>query len=102
MQYAHAFLRHTYATTHSSQLNADCVVVLDNTALNRIATNSGVANPSFEQTNALVSTVMAASTSTLRYPGYMNVSCARLFVFHVNSHCSFTLVCVLRDFALFI
>jgi len=29
-------------------------------------------NPSFTQTNQLVSTVMAASTTTLRYPGYMN------------------------------
>ena len=26
-------------------------------------------NPSFSQTNSLVSTVMAASTATLRYPG---------------------------------
>eukprot|EP00466_Bigelowiella_natans_P019354 jgi/Bigna1/92175/estExt_fgenesh1_pm.C_50029 len=41
-------------------LNTDAVVVLDNTALNRIATNS------------IVSTVMATSTATLRYPGYMN------------------------------
>jgi tubulin gamma len=28
--------------------------------------------PTFAQTNALVSTVMTASTVTLRYPGYMN------------------------------
>ncbi|KAK0448388.1 gamma tubulin [Desarmillaria tabescens] len=28
--------------------------------------------PTFDQTNQLVSTVMAASTQTLRYPGYMN------------------------------
>ena len=28
--------------------------------------------PTFVQTNQLVSTVMAASTTTLRYPGYMN------------------------------
>ena len=54
-------------------LNADCVVVLDNTALNRIAVDRlHIENPSFSQTNALVSTVMAASTTTLRYPGYMN------------------------------
>lgn len=54
-------------------LNADCVVVLDNTALNRIAVDRlKIQNPSFSQTNSLVSTVMAASTSTLRYPGYMN------------------------------
>lgn len=54
-------------------LNADAVVVLDNTALNRIATERlHIATPSFSQTNSLVSTVMAASTATLRYPGYMN------------------------------
>jgi len=54
-------------------LNADCVVVLDNTALNRIATERlRIGNPSVAQLNSLVSTVMAASTTTLRYPGYMN------------------------------
>jgi tubulin gamma len=54
-------------------LNADCVVVLDNTALNRIAVDRlRIANPSVSQLNSLVSTVMAASTTTLRYPGYMN------------------------------
>ncbi|KDD74765.1 tubulin/FtsZ family GTPase domain-containing protein, partial [Helicosporidium sp. ATCC 50920] len=60
-------------------LNADAVVVLDNTALNRLATERlHVANPSFSHTNALVSTVMAASTATLRYPGYMNNDLAGL------------------------
>eukprot|EP00761_Pharyngomonas_kirbyi_P006742 gb/GECH01006750.1/.p1 GENE.gb/GECH01006750.1/~~gb/GECH01006750.1/.p1 ORF type:complete len:452 (+),score=59.81 gb/GECH01006750.1/:1-1356(+) len=54
-------------------VNADCVVVLDNTALNRIAVDRlHIPNPTFSQTNSLVSTVMAASTTTLRYPGYMN------------------------------
>lgn len=54
-------------------LNADCVVVLDNYALNHIAVDRlKISNPSFAQTNSLVSTVMAASTTTLRYPGYMN------------------------------
>lgn len=54
-------------------LNADCTVVLDNAALNRlIESNLHLANPTFADTNSLVSTVMAASTSTLRYPGYMN------------------------------
>lgn len=54
-------------------LNADCVVVLDNTALNRIAVDRlHIESPTYEQTNAIVSTVMATSTSTLRYPGYMN------------------------------
>jgi len=54
-------------------VNADCVVVLDNTALNRIATDRlRIPNPSVHHINSLVSTVMAASTTTLRYPGYMN------------------------------
>merc|ERR1712066_595376 len=54
-------------------LNADCVVVLDNTALNRIAQDRlKLNNPTFGQINSLVSTVMAASTTTLRHPGYMN------------------------------
>ena len=54
-------------------LHADCVVVLDNTALNRIVTDTlHIDKPTVEQMNGLVSTVMAASTTTLRYPGYMN------------------------------
>eukprot|EP00826_Nyctotherus_ovalis_P065080 TRINITY_DN9558_c0_g3_i3.p1 TRINITY_DN9558_c0_g3~~TRINITY_DN9558_c0_g3_i3.p1 ORF type:complete len:434 (+),score=91.68 TRINITY_DN9558_c0_g3_i3:126-1427(+) len=53
--------------------NADCVVIIDNIALNRIAVDRlKVANPSMAQINSLISTVMSASTSTLRYPGYMN------------------------------
>ena len=53
--------------------NADSVVVLDNGALSRIAADRlHVQKPSFEQTNRLVSTVMSASTTTLRYPGYMH------------------------------
>lgn len=47
-------------------LNADAVAVLDNTALNRIAVERlHIENPSFAQVNSLVSTVMAASTTTL-------------------------------------
>ncbi|KAJ3079446.1 gamma-tubulin [Quaeritorhiza haematococci] len=54
-------------------VNADSVVVLDNAALNRIASDIlRIQNPTFAQTNQLVSTVMSASTNTLRYPGYMN------------------------------
>lgn len=54
-------------------LNADCVVVVDNTALNSIAADRlRVRAPTVAQLNSLVSTVMAASTTTLRYPGYMN------------------------------
>jgi len=54
-------------------MQCDCVVTLDNTALDRIAVDRlHVDTPTFAQTNSLVSTVMAASTTTLRYPGYMN------------------------------
>lgn len=54
-------------------LNADCVVVLDNTALNRIAADRlHLENPTFAQINMLVSTIMSVSTTTLRYPSYMN------------------------------
>ncbi|KAK7073339.1 Tubulin gamma-2 chain [Halocaridina rubra] len=53
--------------------NADCVVVLDNTALNRIAVDRlHITNPSFSQINSLVSNIMSVSTATLRYPSYMN------------------------------
>lgn len=79
--------------------HADATVVLDNAALARIAADrvgsmrglgrrhpSGgggsygqgddgdddIAGVSMKQTNQLVSTVMAASTQTLRYPGYTN------------------------------
>uniref|UniRef100_G1DG02 Tubulin gamma chain n=1 Tax=Capra hircus TaxID=9925 RepID=G1DG02_CAPHI len=52
--------------------NADCVV-LDNTALNRIATaRLHIQNPSFSQTTQLVSTIMPATTTPLPSPGYMN------------------------------
>ncbi|CAG8908023.1 unnamed protein product [Penicillium egyptiacum] len=53
--------------------DADSVVVLDNGALSRIvADRLHIQEPSFHQTNQLVSTVMSASTTTLRYPGYMH------------------------------
>jgi tubulin gamma len=53
--------------------NADSVVVLDNGALAHIAADRlHLQEPSFQQTNQLVSTVMSASTTTLRYPGYMH------------------------------
>lgn len=54
-------------------LNADATIVLDNSSLNKIAEERlGLQSASIQQTNTLVSTVMAASTTTLRYPGYMN------------------------------
>src|SRR5262249_12837780 len=53
--------------------NADCVVVLDNSSLNRIASDRlHMTDPSNTQLNQLVSTVMSSSTTTLRYPGYMH------------------------------
>lgn len=52
--------------------NVDAVVVLDNTALDKIASMLEVNKPEVNETNSLVATVLAASTSTLRYPGYMN------------------------------
>ncbi len=53
--------------------HADSVVVLDNTSLNKIvADRLKLKDPNNSEVNSLVSTVMAASTTTLRYPGYMN------------------------------
>ncbi|KAJ5628061.1 gamma-tubulin [Penicillium lividum] len=53
--------------------DADSVVVLDNLALASIvADRLHVQKPNFDQTNQLVSTVMSASTTPLRYPGYMH------------------------------
>ena len=53
--------------------HADSVVVLDNSALSRIASDRlHIQDPSLTQMNQMISTVMAASTLTLRYPGYMN------------------------------
>ena len=53
----------------------DAVVVLDNTALNRIATERlQILNPTVDHINSIVATIMAASTTTLRYPGCMNNS----------------------------
>eukprot|EP00484_Ammonia_sp_Unknown_P031068 CAMPEP_0197030650 /NCGR_PEP_ID=MMETSP1384-20130603/9839_1 /TAXON_ID=29189 /ORGANISM="Ammonia sp." /LENGTH=488 /DNA_ID=CAMNT_0042460037 /DNA_START=251 /DNA_END=1717 /DNA_ORIENTATION=- len=55
-------------------LNSDSTVVIDNTSLHRIADERLQLNNaiSFSETNAIISNVMAASTTTLRYPGYMN------------------------------
>ncbi|KAA1112965.1 gamma-tubulin [Puccinia graminis f. sp. tritici] len=53
--------------------HSDSVVVLDNAALARIVSDKlHVSSPTWQQTNRLVSTVMSAATTTLRYPGYMN------------------------------
>ena len=53
--------------------NADASVIIDNLALHRIATDRlKLQAPSNTQINQIVSTIMCASTTTLRYPGYMN------------------------------
>lgn len=53
--------------------HADSVVVLDNNALHRVAAEKlHINDPSFTQTNQIVATILAASTSTLRYPTYLN------------------------------
>ena len=52
---------------------ADCTVVLDNTSLNSIVAEQATAGSiPINRINALVSNVMSVSTSTLRYPGYVN------------------------------
>lgn len=43
--------------------------VLDNTALDAIQQQLGIEQPSVEQGNSLVSTVMAAATAPVRFPG---------------------------------
>lgn len=53
--------------------NADAVVVLDNSALTKIATTKlQLTEPGYTQMNGLVSLVMAATTTTLRFPSYSN------------------------------
>jgi hypothetical protein len=54
-------------------LNADAIVVLDNMALDLIAVDQlRIENPTVDSINSLVVTIMAASTTTLRYPSSMN------------------------------
>lgn len=45
--------------------------MLDNESLNSLATDRlHLPNPTISQVNSIVSTVMAASTATMRYPGW--------------------------------
>lgn len=54
-------------------LNSDSVVVLDNTALDRIATDRlQLKNADISNINELIARIMCVSTATLRYPSYMN------------------------------
>ena len=77
--------------------SADCVVVLDNTALNRIASDRlRIDTPSFAQINELVSTIMSVSTATLRYPSYMNNDLIGKFTtFYVLKDKSVDFACVM-------
>lgn len=60
-------------------LHADCVVMFDNSAINRIVSDKlNMEHPDVKHVNALIAAVMAASTSTLRYPGYTNNSLASI------------------------
>lgn len=52
--------------------SSDCVMLMDNSSLGRYALDSlRISTPTFDHINLLISTVMAASTSTIRFPGYM-------------------------------
>lgn len=58
-------------------LDADAVVVLDNTALDAILQQQlGIEQPSVAQGNSLVSTVMAAATAPARFPGLIDMDMA--------------------------
>ncbi|KAF9764687.1 Tubulin gamma chain [Nosema granulosis] len=50
---------------------SDNVIVMDNTALGRHTLDSlRIETPTYEHINTLISTVMSASTSTIRFPSY--------------------------------
>lgn len=66
---AHLVVRCWFTTT-TRWRSLSLQVVLDNTALDRIAVERlHLTNPDVKQINSLISTVMAAATTTLRYPG---------------------------------
>ncbi|EZG55514.1 tubulin gamma chain [Gregarina niphandrodes] len=55
--------------------HADGCILLDNTALNRLATErQRLERPSFAHTNYLVATVMATLTGSIRFPSYTSNS----------------------------
>lgn len=52
--------------------HCDSIIVMDNSALGRFTLDSlRIDTPTFDHINLLISTVMAASTSTVRFPSYM-------------------------------
>ncbi|SBS79948.1 tubulin gamma chain, putative [Plasmodium ovale curtisi] len=74
-------------------LSTDSVVVIDNTSLNRIFVDKlKLNNPTFQQTNNIISNVMSACTTTLRYPGSMNNDMISLISsLIINPKCHFLL-----------
>eukprot|EP01125_Pyxidicula_operculata_P001473 TRINITY_DN1134_c0_g2_i1.p1 TRINITY_DN1134_c0_g2~~TRINITY_DN1134_c0_g2_i1.p1 ORF type:complete len:390 (+),score=48.84 TRINITY_DN1134_c0_g2_i1:103-1170(+) len=52
--------------------NADSVMVLDNSALHNMTGSSPQLNSSYSEINSCISKVMATTTTTIRFPGYMN------------------------------
>ncbi|SBT75231.1 tubulin gamma chain, putative [Plasmodium ovale] len=74
-------------------LSSDSVVVIDNTSLNRIFVDKlKLNNPTFQQTNNIISNVMSACTTTLRYPGSMNNDMISLISsLIINPKCHFLL-----------
>lgn len=55
--------------------NSDANIVFDNASLNSIAVdNLKVESPSYDEMNKLISTVMSASSNTLRFPSYSHNS----------------------------
>ncbi|WUR04036.1 tubulin gamma chain (TBG) [Vairimorpha necatrix] len=50
---------------------SDSVIVMDNTALGKLTLDSlRIDTPTFQHINSLISTIISASTSTMRFPGY--------------------------------
>lgn len=59
---------------------SDCVIVMDNTALGKLTLDSlKIDTPTFRHINSLIATVMSASTSTMRFPGYTFSDFASLY-----------------------
>lgn len=61
--------------------NADCVFAIDNEALYNICFNSlKIEQPSYDELNRLISSVMSGITCSLRFPGQLNADLRKLAV----------------------
>lgn len=61
--------------------NADCVFAIDNEALYNICYNSlKIEQPSYDELNRLISSVMSGITCSLRFPGQLNADLRKLAV----------------------